>query len=199
MKDQVDKLVKVIKRERKKVVFLTVLLVFFFYLVIPLMSGSDQEETQTAGTRSEKKKKKKSDTKQSTDSEDVSKEAGESQYPVFLIEPVKADLLAGNPFLPLGMNSGAMGQSGRKGRMRMGSSYPGSEMEEIKKMNVASTLLGEISTCVVDGEVLRVGSEYKGFVVKEIGSQYVVFTSSFGEYRATIQSPVKKIVRIVDK
>ncbi len=190
-----------LKKDRKKTALLIALAAVFFYVWIPIMKSSDAAAPAAPGAKPTASASRAAQRNSRAASNNVKNSAqaamatvdGEYLYPTFLTEPLKASVLAHNPFLPLASERKVKEASPvQKAEPKKDDAEVIREKEQqrLKEIKVASILtFGTSSSCTVSDQILYMGSVYKGFTVKAIESNYVVFVGQAGEYRITIENP----------
>jgi hypothetical protein len=189
---QTNKIRETLKKERKKVGILVALLAVFLYVWIPLMKSSDSDmpvipvspaaaAQVAAGAGS---------------SVEAAQPKEAPPYPAFLKVPLPARMLPRNPFVQL-----SAGAEKKKAPIEKKNVVPiespsellrKDEMRKAESMVVTSIMRsGSNPCCVVDGVVLSVGSIHKGFVIKEIREQVILFSGKAGDYTISVKQPIK--------
>lgn len=195
------RLVGDLKKDRKKTALLIALAAVFFYVWIPMMKSSDDPVPNPAAAKAgaanqSARRQPRSAKNRAAPSNQVELKSPPMQYsyPAFLSEPLQASLLGNNPFLPLASerqkNKIAVPEEKTEPSKNSVEVRREEELARIGTIKVKSILaLGSRSSCTVDEQILYKGSVYKGFTVKAIENDYVLFAGQEGEYKVAIQNP----------
>jgi len=200
VKFKVNSLQETLKKERKKVAFLVALAAVFLYVWIPLMKRSPHQAAAKPGstvaaaraTRTTSSSKPAKNAARNTSAilkESTTREPAE--YPAFLKIPLPARMVPGNPFVSLCSRNKERPPKSTVRKEPKTSPVKGiraAEKEKIGGMILSSIMrLGKTPCCVIDGEVLGVGSLHKGLKIKEIGDQAVILSGKGDDYRISVK------------
>lgn|GEM_PF-2563221 len=194
MESYIEKIKRIATKQPKKVAFLVALTAVFCYVWIPLFMKKSGPAPNAAARKNAAARSRAGTSDASTNAGGLSEVLDNYELPEFLAEPMPASMLPCNPFVSLVPDEPEEEEQVVQKEIQVQEVELLREKERTRAgaLEVSCILLAKRKkSCVVDGALLYVGSNYNGFTVKEIRQQSIVIAGEYDEYTVRVQQSFK--------
>ncbi|MFH2000376.1 MAG: hypothetical protein ABIK28_11890 [Planctomycetota bacterium] len=117
-----------------------------------------------------------------------SEEELSSRFPLFLRASLPFKKIGVNPFRAFYLDEEEAKIEPEKAlKEKSGEELAREEKSTLSTFKVTCTVTGRNAFAVVDGKILKPGQEYRGFVIKEIGEGYALFSGQMTDQKIHVQ------------